>query len=152
VFNLQIERLSEDGEKCLLDRDAFATTVADELANTGITLSSGNYPSLYIQVNSVAASELCYSSVNAKINYYAQVPHPKNPNGTLAQVVLWNDYYLVSSEKQAHQEYVTNQIKLLIEAFVTDWKKQNPSIAAAVTVAPPVNPTTLAAPSVAKVP
>ena len=128
VFNLRIEKLSEDGSKCLLDREIFAETVNEKLANTGITVAEGSYPSLYIQVNTVSASDLCYSSVYANINYYAQVPHPKNPRGTLAQIVLWSDNYLVSSEKQAHQDYVKTQIQSTLDAFITDWKKQKTDI------------------------
>ncbi len=131
TFNLKIEELSEDGEKCLLKPDDFSNNITNKLLLNGIKITEGNFPTLYVQVNTVAAKELCFSSVNVNINYFAQVPHPKNPLGTLGQIVLWNDYYLVSSEKEAHQEYVQAQITMAVDGLVRDWQKLNQPVAIA---------------------
>lgn len=139
-LSLRIEKLTEDGEKCLLDQTSLAQLVRDNVAKTPLHLTDGNYPILYVQVNTAAASELCYSSINMNIHYYSKVPHPGNPEGSIAQIVLWNDTYLVSSEKQAHSKYVGDQIAAGIEFLMNDWGKQNPASLSALPAPAPQNP------------
>lgn len=124
-LSLLVEKLSDDGEKCQLSQENLTEAIEQNLANSGITLGDGNYPTLYVQVNTAAASELCYSSVVMNIHYYAKVPHPTNPQGTVAQILLWSNSYLVSSEKSAHISYVQDQLKSGLGFLITDWQKQN---------------------------
>tara|TARA_Y100000588_G_scaffold249550_1_gene264062 strand:- start:137 stop:712 length:576 start_codon:yes stop_codon:yes gene_type:complete len=122
---LVVERLTEQSEACGLDRAKLAELMRSEVSNTGLVLAEAG-PTLYLNINTAAVGEVCFSSVNLRVQYYTQVPHPTKAEGAIAQVTLWDDAFVASSELSNHGEYISGLIGDMAQDFVVDWREANP--------------------------
>ena len=122
---LVVERMSEQSEACGLDRAKLAELMRSEVSNTGLVLAESG-PTLYLNINTAAVGEVCFSSVNLRVQYYTQVPHPTKTDGAIAQVTLWDDGFVASSELSNHGEYISGLMADMEQDFVVDWREANP--------------------------
>ncbi|MBV6632860.1 MAG: hypothetical protein KI792_07495 [Alphaproteobacteria bacterium] len=122
---LVVERMSEQSEQCGLDRTVLAEQIRAEVADTGLVLAEAG-PTLYLNISTAAVGEICFSAVDFSVNYFTQVPHPTKPEGAIAQVVLWDDAFIASSELSNHGSYIGELTAEMAGDFVDDWREANP--------------------------
>lgn len=122
---LVVERLTEEGAQCNMDRRELADVMQSEIANTGLVLSQTG-PTLYLIINTSRVSEICFSAVDMDVHYFAQVPHPTRAEGAIAEVTLWEDSLIASSELATHGDYIRDLIQDMTADFVDDWREANP--------------------------
>jgi hypothetical protein len=122
---LVVERLTPASEQCGLVRNELADIMRKEVSNTGLTLTEAG-PTLYLNINTAAVGEVCFSAVELNVNYYTQVPHPSRPDGAIAKVVLWEDAFIASSEKSKHKDNINSLVGEMAKDFVANWREANP--------------------------
>lgn len=126
-MELVVERMSSQSEQCGLERNALSDVVRNEIKDTGLSLAEGG-PTLYLNINSAVVGQVCFSSVTLSVHYYTQVPHPAKPEGAIAQVVLWDDAFVASSEAGKHKKYIEDLTREMTKDFVDDWRAANPRL------------------------
>ena len=124
---LVVERLTEQSESCGLERASLSDTMRGEVQDTGLILTEAG-PTLYLNVTTAGVGEICFSSVELSVHYFTQVPHPTRPDGAIAQVVLWDDALVATSELSKHGELVTDLVEDMAGDFVDDWRGANPRL------------------------
>ncbi|MEM6903617.1 MAG: hypothetical protein AAF556_10315 [Pseudomonadota bacterium] len=122
---LVVERMSEQSELCGLDRPGLADLIRGEVADTGLVLAESG-PTLYLNISTAVVGEICFSAVDFSVNYFTQVPHPTKAEGAIAQVVLWDDAFIASSELSNHGPYIADLTSEMAGDFVDDWREANP--------------------------
>ena len=124
---LVVERLTAESETCGLERPQLAEMMRDEIKDTGLILTETG-PTLYLNINSAVVGEVCFSSAELSVHYFTQVPHPTRVDGAIAQVVLWDDAFIASSELSTHGTYLTDLVREMSRDFVDDWRSANPRL------------------------
>lgn len=124
---LVVERLTEQSEACGLERATLADMMRGEVQDTGLILTEAG-PTLYLNINSAVVGEVCFSSAELSVHYFTQVPHPTRVDGAIAQVVLWDDAFIASSELSNHGTYLTDLVQEMARDFVDDWRGANPRL------------------------